>query len=115
MSDVWDADILGWTEGQAALLRRRGAGELVDGELDWTDIAEEIESLGWSETRACQSGRPQAAASHPRRRAPLPRTVIPNSAVISSTRPWWSGVVEDQDGLLHSRHMLISTRLAAST
>ena len=61
VSDLYDADILGWTEHQASLLRRRAAGELVnDGELDWTNIAEEIESLGRSETRACQSHLLQA-------------------------------------------------------
>ena len=61
MSDLYDADILGWTEHQAALLRRRAAGELVnEGELDWPNIAEEIESLGRSETRACQSHLLQA-------------------------------------------------------
>src|SRR3954449_3169330 len=46
MSD-YDADILTWSERQAALLRRRAAGELVnDADLDWSNIAEEIESVG---------------------------------------------------------------------
>ena len=46
MSD-YDADILVWSEHQAALLRRRAAGELVnDAALDWANIAEEIEDVG---------------------------------------------------------------------
>ncbi len=55
MSD-YDTDILSWSECQAELLRRRAAGELVnDVELDWLNIAEEIESVGRSEFRACES------------------------------------------------------------
>jgi Domain of unknown function DUF29 len=43
----YDADILQWSQQQAALLRRRTAGELVnDAELDWPNIAEGIESVG---------------------------------------------------------------------
>src|SRR5690348_4666817 len=42
MSD-YDTDILTWSERQAALLRRRAAGELInDADLDWLNIAEEI-------------------------------------------------------------------------
>jgi hypothetical protein len=51
MSD-YDTDILEWSEQQAALLRRRAAGELVnEAELDWPNIAEEIESLGKAASR----------------------------------------------------------------
>lgn len=43
----YDADIMIWSEHQSELLRRRAAGELVnEAELDWFNIAEEIESLG---------------------------------------------------------------------
>ena len=43
----YDTDILSWSEHQAALLKRRAAGELVnDDALDWANIAEEIESVG---------------------------------------------------------------------
>jgi Domain of unknown function DUF29 len=56
ISDLYDEDILQWSEQQAALLRRRAAGELVnDAELDWPNIAEEIESVGRSELRAVES------------------------------------------------------------
>jgi hypothetical protein len=56
MSDLYGEDALLWSERQAGLLRRRGAGELVnDAELDWPNIAEEIESVGISERRALAS------------------------------------------------------------
>jgi hypothetical protein len=55
MSD-YDTDILIWSEHQAALLRRRAAGELVnDAEVDWPNIAEEIGDVGRSELRSCRS------------------------------------------------------------
>jgi hypothetical protein len=48
----YDTDVLLWSEHQATLLRRRAAGELVnDAELDWPNIAEEIESSGKSVAR----------------------------------------------------------------
>ncbi|MBV9249845.1 MAG: DUF29 family protein [Acetobacteraceae bacterium] len=56
MSDLYESDILIWAEHQAALLRRRAAGELVnDAELDWPNIAEEIEGVGRTELRAVES------------------------------------------------------------
>jgi hypothetical protein len=55
MSD-YETDILTWSEHQAELLRRRAAGELVnEAELDWANIAEEIESVGRSELHAVES------------------------------------------------------------
>ena len=48
----YDTDLLTWSERQAALLRRRAAGELVnDAEIDWSNVAKEIESVGRSERR----------------------------------------------------------------
>src|ERR1700676_3911582 len=50
MSGLYDDDIVLWSERQGDLLRRRAAGELVnDAELDWPNIAEEIESMGRAE------------------------------------------------------------------
>lgn len=55
MSD-YETDILEWSERQAALLRRRAAGELVnDTELDWPNIAEEIEDVGSNRLHAVES------------------------------------------------------------
>jgi hypothetical protein len=50
MSSLYDEDIVLWSERQGDLLRRRAAGERVnDAELDWPNIAEEIESMGRAE------------------------------------------------------------------
>jgi hypothetical protein len=55
MSD-YDTDILTWSERQAALLRRRAAGELInDADLDWPNIAEEIEDVGSNRLHAVES------------------------------------------------------------
>jgi Domain of unknown function DUF29 len=60
MSD-YDTDILVWSERQADLLRRRAAGELVnEAELDWPNIAEEIESVGSEQLHAVTSLLTQA-------------------------------------------------------
>src|SRR3954451_17826287 len=60
MSD-YDTDILTWSKRQAALLRRRAAGERInDADLDWSNIAEEIEDVGKNALRACRSQLLQA-------------------------------------------------------
>lgn len=61
MSDLYDTDILLWSEQQASLLRRREAGQLVnDAAVDWRNIAEEIEDVGRSELHAVESLLTQA-------------------------------------------------------
>jgi hypothetical protein len=63
MSELYDEDIVLWSERQAELLRRRAAGEIVnDTDLDWSNIAEEIEDVGRSELRATKSLLEQAMA-----------------------------------------------------
>ena len=53
---LYDDDILLWSERQANLLRRRAAGEPVnEADLDWTNIAEEIESVGSEQRHAVES------------------------------------------------------------
>jgi Domain of unknown function DUF29 len=50
MSDLYETDTVLWAEQQAELLRRRAAGELVnEAEIDWANVAEEIEDVGRSE------------------------------------------------------------------
>jgi uncharacterized protein DUF29 len=52
MSDLYDEDFTRWTEQQATLLRRRAVGDLVnDAELDWRNLAEEIEAVGGNTRR----------------------------------------------------------------
>jgi hypothetical protein len=60
-ADLYDTDILEWSERQAALLRRRAQGELIDeAELDWPNIAEEIKDVGTNQLRAVASHLVQA-------------------------------------------------------
>jgi Domain of unknown function DUF29 len=50
------SDVLVWSEHQAGLLRRIAAGELVNSaELDWPNIAEEVESVGSEQLYSVQS------------------------------------------------------------
>jgi hypothetical protein len=45
MSDLYEDDVLLWSEQQAELLRRHAAGERAnDAALDWPNILEEIEA-----------------------------------------------------------------------
>jgi len=61
MSDLYDTDILLWSERQAELLHRRAAGELINEDaLDWSNLAEEIADVGRSEWRAVESHLVQA-------------------------------------------------------
>jgi hypothetical protein len=56
LNDLYDTDILRWSERQADLLRRRAAGELInEAELDWPNIAEEIEDVGSNRLHAVES------------------------------------------------------------
>jgi hypothetical protein len=56
MSDLYDNDAVLWSERQADLLRRRARGERAnDADLDWLNIAEEIDSTGRSERSALSS------------------------------------------------------------
>jgi uncharacterized protein DUF29 len=54
-SDLYEDDILLWSEQQAEALRRRAANE-----IDWDNIAEEVEALGRSERNAVESHLQQA-------------------------------------------------------
>ena len=52
----YDQDLSRWAEAQSLLLRRRARGELVnEAEIDWANVAEEIDSVGKSERRALAS------------------------------------------------------------
>ena len=52
----YEEDILTWSEQQGALLRRIAAGEIINSaDLDWPNIAEEIESVGRSQRDAVES------------------------------------------------------------
>ena len=53
--DLYNRDFLIWSEHQAALLRRLAAGERLNELVDWPNVIDEVESLGRSELRACES------------------------------------------------------------
>jgi hypothetical protein len=55
MSDLYDEDILLWSERQSDLLRRIAAGEPVSERPDWVNFIEEVESVGRSDLRAVES------------------------------------------------------------
>ena len=60
-SNLYDADVFEWSQHQAVLLRRRAAGELInEAELDWPNIAEEIDSVGRDQLHAVESFLVQA-------------------------------------------------------
>jgi hypothetical protein len=53
--DLYDRDILIWSEHQAGLLRRLATGERVNEAIDWPHLIEEVEDLGRLELHACES------------------------------------------------------------
>jgi hypothetical protein len=55
MSDLYDDDILLWSERQGELLRRIAAGEPVNERPDWVNIIEEVESVGREQLHAVES------------------------------------------------------------
>ena len=56
MSDLYERDIVVWSEQQAALLRRVAAGDRMnDAHPDWPNIIEEIEDVGRSQVSSVQS------------------------------------------------------------
>jgi Domain of unknown function DUF29 len=59
MSD-YEGDILIWSEHQADLLRRMARGERVNDQVDWENVAEEIETAGRNERNALESHLVQA-------------------------------------------------------
>lgn len=79
----YEADILLWSEHQAALLRRAASGKQV-ADLDWGNIIEEIEALGRSELHAVESLLVQAIAHM------LKIQAWPQSSEV----PGWQGEVE---------------------
>jgi Domain of unknown function DUF29 len=51
----YETDVLAWSDHQAELLRRVAAGERVNDLVDWTNVVEEIESVGQSQIDAVES------------------------------------------------------------
>ena len=55
MSDLYDTDIVEWSERQSALLRRLAAGERINDQIDWENVVEEVESVGREQLHAVES------------------------------------------------------------
>jgi hypothetical protein len=55
MTDLYELDVLAWSERQAGLLRRHASGERLNEAPDWANIIEEVESVGRSELGAVES------------------------------------------------------------
>ena len=51
----YEADVLLWSEHQAALLRRLARGEAVNERPDWDNIIDEVESVGSEQLHAVES------------------------------------------------------------
>ena len=64
MSELYDTDVLLWSEQQAALLRRVAKDARVDDEIDWENVIDEVESVGRGQLRAVLSLLMQNAHSH---------------------------------------------------
>jgi len=60
--DLYELDILVWSEKQAALLRRLSRGEGLNEAVDWDHVIEEVEDVGLSELHGCESHLRQALA-----------------------------------------------------
>ena len=55
MSDLYETDILAWSEEQAARLRRHAAADRSNDAIDWSNVIEEIESVGNEQLHAVES------------------------------------------------------------
>lgn len=55
MGDLYDEDVLEWSEHQARLLRQHAAGKGGNEAPDWANIIEEVESVGQSQVDAVES------------------------------------------------------------
>lgn len=60
MSDLYEDDILLWSERQAELLRQHAAGARENDAIDWPNVIEEIESVGNEQRFAVESNLVQA-------------------------------------------------------
>ena len=57
---LYEHDALAWADREAALLRRVASGEGVNEAVDWPHVIEEVQDVGLSELRVCQSLLEQA-------------------------------------------------------
>ncbi len=60
MSDLYDVDVVEWSEHQARLLQQHAIGKPGNEAPDWANIIEEIESVGSEQLHAVESNLVQA-------------------------------------------------------
>lgn len=89
MSD-YDTDVVIWADRQAALLRRMGAGERVNDQVDWENLAEEIEALGRSDRRELRN----------RVRAILVHLIKLQASPADEPRAGWRETVREQRSMI---------------
>jgi hypothetical protein len=53
--NLYDTDILIWSEHQADLLRRLAKGERLNDAIDWENVIDEVQTVGRSELNGCES------------------------------------------------------------
>jgi hypothetical protein len=53
--DLYEQDVLIWSEQQAELLRRLSRGERVNDQVDWPNVIEEVHDVGLSHLNAVRS------------------------------------------------------------
>jgi hypothetical protein len=84
----YNADLTLWSQRQADLLRRVGAGEPVNDQVDWENVAEEIEALGKSDRRELRN-RIRIILDHLIR--------LQTSPAIEPRAAWQRTIVEQRD------------------
>jgi len=62
MGDLYDTDVLEWSQHQNRLLGQHAAGEAGNEAPDWANIIEEVESVGRDQLYAVESLLAQALA-----------------------------------------------------
>jgi Domain of unknown function DUF29 len=62
VNDLYETDILEWSQTQAELLRRLEAGAWVDNQIDWGNLVREIERAGREQLHSVRSLLTQAMA-----------------------------------------------------
>jgi hypothetical protein len=53
--NLYDTDILIWSEHQADLLRRLAKGDRLNDAIDWENVIDEVQTVGRSELNGCES------------------------------------------------------------
>lgn len=88
----YDTDLLLWSQRQADLLRRVGAGERLNDQVDWENVAEEIECLGKSDRREARN----------RIRVILTHLIKLVASPATEPRPGWHQTILEQRGMIET-------------